>query len=81
MGVAVVIDPETADLTLCGGGAGAVGWPGAYGSWWQADPNDRSVMVFLTHNMVTLDQLASGVGFGVWDAITQFHELGSDPNT
>lgn len=80
MGVAVVIDPETADLTLCGGGAGAVGWPGAYGSWWQADPNDRSVMVLLTHNMVTLDQLANGVGFGVWDAITQFHALGSDPN-
>ena len=79
MGVAVVIDPETADLTLCGGGAGAVGWPGAYGGWWQADPNDRSVMVLLTHNMVTLDQLANGVGLGVWDAITQFHALGSAP--
>jgi CubicO group peptidase (beta-lactamase class C family) len=58
-----------------------MGWPGAYGSWWQPDPNDRSVVVLLTHNMVTLDQLANGVGFGVWDAITQFHALGSDPTT
>lgn len=77
MGVAVVVEPATADPTLCGGGAGAVGWPGAYGGWWQADPNDKSVMIFLTHNMVTLDQLADGIGLGVWDAITQFHSLGS----
>jgi len=81
MGVAVVIEPETADLTLCGGGVGAVGWPGAYGSWWQADPNDRSVMVLLTHNMATLDQLEDGVGFGVWDAISRFQALGSNPGT
>lgn len=79
MGVAVVVDPETADPILCGGGAGAVGWPGAYGGWWQADPTDRSVMIFLTHNMITLDQLANGIGFGVWDAITQFHSLGTAP--
>jgi CubicO group peptidase (beta-lactamase class C family) len=81
MGVAVVIEPEKADVTLCGGGIGAVGWPGAYGSWWQADPNDRSVMVLLTHNMVTLDQLEDGVGFGVWDAISRFQALGSKPGT
>lgn len=81
MGLAVVIDPETADPTLCGGGAGAVGWPGAYGGWWQADPTDRSVMIFLTHNMVTLDQLTEGIGFGTWDAITQLHTLGSTLTT
>ncbi len=38
------------------GGAGTIGWPGAYGSWWQADPNDRSVLIFLSHNMVELQQ-------------------------
>jgi hypothetical protein len=43
MGVAVVIEPEKAAPTLCGSGVGAVGWPGAYGGWWQADPNDGSV--------------------------------------
>ncbi|MBY5161491.1 serine hydrolase domain-containing protein [Salsipaludibacter albus] len=77
LGVAVVTDPERADPTVCGGGVGAVGWPGAYGSWWQADPDDRSVMVLLTHNMVTLDQLSQGVGFGAWDAITRFQSVGS----
>jgi CubicO group peptidase (beta-lactamase class C family) len=78
-GVAVVVDPETADPTICGGDAGAVGWPGAYGGWWQADPNDRSVMMLLTHNMASLDQLADGIGLGAWDAITQFQTLGSTP--
>src|SRR5262249_11189855 len=28
MGVAVVLEPEKAEPTLCGGGEGAVGWPG-----------------------------------------------------
>ena len=76
-GVAVVMDPEAADPTICGGGVGAVGWPGAYGGWWQADPNDRSVMVLLTHNMVTPDQLRGGIGLGGWDAVTQFQAIGS----
>ena len=77
MGVAVVMEPEKADPLRCGGGVGAVGWPGAYGSWWQADPNDKSVLIFLAHNMVDLEQLAKGIGFRVWDAILQFHSLAS----
>jgi hypothetical protein len=51
--------------------------PEPYGGWWQADPTDRSVMILLTHNMVTLEQLADGVGLGAWDATTQFQTLGS----
>src|SRR5262245_19256915 len=47
MGVAVVVEPEKSLSTPCGGGVGAVGWPGAYGGWWRADPNDCSVMIFL----------------------------------
>ena len=75
MGVAVVTDPETADPIRCQGGAGTVGWPGAYGGWWQADPTDRSVLIFLAHNMVDGRQMARGVGLGVWDAIGRFHRL------
>lgn len=75
MGVAVVTDPETADPLRCRGSAGTIGWPGAYGSWWQADPNDRSVLIFLSHNMVELQQMARGIGLGVWDAIGRFHRL------
>jgi CubicO group peptidase (beta-lactamase class C family) len=77
MGVAVVTEPEKADPVRCGGGMGAVGWPGAYGGWWQADPNDRSVLIFLAHSMAELDQLAKGIGLGVWSAITEFQAAAS----
>src|SRR6476619_437267 len=77
MGVAVVTEPDKADLMTCRGGVGTVGWPGAYGGWWQADPSDNSVLIFLAHNMVELQQLASGIGLDAWSAIAKFHELAS----
>jgi CubicO group peptidase (beta-lactamase class C family) len=77
LGIAVVLDPVKAGPRPCGGGVGAVGWPGGFGGWWRADPNDNSVLIFLAHNMVELEQLLSGVGLGVWDAITQFQALAS----
>ncbi|HEU4323762.1 MAG TPA: serine hydrolase domain-containing protein [Roseiflexaceae bacterium] len=75
MGLAVVMEPEQAASSLCGGGIGAVGWPGAYGGWWTADPSAGSVMIFLTHNMVDLDQLAAGVGLGAYLAREEFYAL------
>jgi CubicO group peptidase (beta-lactamase class C family) len=77
MGVAVVMEPQKALPTICGGGVGTVGWPGAFGGWWQADPSDKSVMIFLAHNMVERDQFEKGIGFGVYGAITKFYKLGS----
>jgi len=77
MGVAVVMEPDQADPLRCRGAVGTVGWPGAYGGWWQADPTDNSVLVFLTHNMVELQQMASGIGLEAWSAIAKFHELAS----
>jgi CubicO group peptidase (beta-lactamase class C family) len=77
LGVAVVLDPEKADPILCGGSVGSVGWPGAWGGWWQADPGDNSVLIFLAHNIVELEQLAQGIGFGVYDAILRFQSLAS----
>jgi CubicO group peptidase (beta-lactamase class C family) len=75
MGVAVVLEPEKADLLRCRGGVGTIGWPGAYGGWWQADPNDRSVLIFLSHNMLELSQMARGIGLEVWSAIAGFHAI------
>ena len=75
MGVAVVTEPDRADPLTCRGGVGTVGWPGAYAGWWQADPNDESVLIFLTHNMAEMHQMASGIGLGAWSAIAKFHEL------
>jgi CubicO group peptidase (beta-lactamase class C family) len=77
MGVAVVMEPDHADPLRCRGGAGTIGWPGAYGSWWQADPNDRSVLIFLAHNMLELHQMARGIGLGAWSAIASFHGIAS----
>lgn len=77
LGVAVVLDPEKASPIRCKGAIGTVGWPGAYGGWWQADPVDQSVMVFLAHNALDLAQLAQGIGLDVYDAIAQFHAMGS----
>jgi len=77
MGVAVVTEPDKADPLRCRGGVGTVGWPGAYGGWWQADPTDGSVLIFLAHNMLELHQMASGIGLGAWSAIATFHALAS----
>ena len=75
LGLAVVMDPARASPLRCQGGVGTVGWPGAYGGWWQADPTDGSVMVFLAHNSFELEQLAMGVGLGVYGAIMDFHHM------
>ena len=73
LGIAVVIDPEAADVLRCKGGLGTVGWPGAYGGWWQADPTNGSVLVFLAHSALDLDTLARGFGLGVFAAASEFH--------
>jgi CubicO group peptidase (beta-lactamase class C family) len=73
LGVAVVTDPTKAQSTLCNGAVGTVGWPGAFGGWWQVDPVEESIMIFLAHNSFELSQIAKGYGLGVYNAITQFH--------
>ncbi|MES2033351.1 MAG: serine hydrolase domain-containing protein [Pseudomonadota bacterium] len=77
LGVAVVLDPERADVLRGKGGVGTVAWPGAYGGWWQADPTDGSVMIFLAHNAIDFERAARGLGLGVYGAMTQFHALAS----
>jgi CubicO group peptidase (beta-lactamase class C family) len=76
-GLATVIDPVHAQVMRGHGGIGTVSWPGAYGGWWQADPTDNSAMVFLVHNMMELEQMAQGIGLGVYGAIMQFHAMGA----
>jgi CubicO group peptidase (beta-lactamase class C family) len=77
LGVAMVLDPLKAGPQPCGGGVGAVGWPGAFGGWWRADPNNHSVLIFLAHSMLELEQLSNGIGLGVFDAITHFQAQAS----
>jgi len=70
-GVSVVLETDKADF-MRRGSVGTVSWPGAYGGWWQADPNQKSIFIFLAHNMVGLAQMAKGIGLGVWAAIEGF---------
>ena len=76
LGLATVLDPATASFARGKGGVGTVSWPGAFGGWWQADPTDGSVMIFLAHNVMDLDLAAQGIGLGVYGAIGEFHALG-----
>jgi CubicO group peptidase (beta-lactamase class C family) len=68
LGVAVILKPDDKDMARRGS-EGTVSWPGAFGGWWQADPNENSIFIFLAHNMVDLAQMAQGIGLGVWAAI------------
>ena len=73
LGVSVVLEPDANDM-MRRAGKGTVSWPGAFGGWWQADPNNGSVLIFLAHSMVDLAQMAKGVGLGVWAAIELFQK-------
>ena len=75
MGVAVVMEPDEALPTICRGHAGTVGWPGGFGGWWQVDPHDATIVVFLAHNMLEREQLAMGIGHGVFSVITALENL------
>ncbi|CAN5493900.1 serine hydrolase domain-containing protein [soil metagenome] len=75
LGVAVTLEPATAPVMRGKGGVGTVGWPGAYGGWWQADPTVGSVAILLMHNMLELEQLTAGYGLGGYGAIMEFHAL------
>lgn len=77
LGVSVVLETDPNDLWRRAG-VGTVSWPGAFGGWWQADPNDGSVLIFLAHNMVDLEQMTKGIGLGVWAAIEEFQKSAFD---
>jgi CubicO group peptidase (beta-lactamase class C family) len=53
LGLSVVLD---ADLHgwMGAGSAGAFGWPGAFGTWWQADPAEELVAIYLIQDSMPL---------------------------
>jgi CubicO group peptidase (beta-lactamase class C family) len=78
LGVAIV-ERESPYLSMpCAGSVGSVGWPGAYGSWWSADPAKKSIAIFLTHSMTELHQLAQGIGFELFEAIDIFSKYSKE---
>jgi len=72
LGLAVVMKENKYASIPCAGSIGSVGWPGAYGGWWSADPVKESVSIFLTHSMTDPKQLGLGIGFELYEAIDMF---------
>ena len=72
LGVAVVMKEGPYLSIPCSGSVGSVGWPGAYGGWWSADPVKKSVAIFLTHSMTEPKQLSQGIGWELYEAIDIF---------
>lgn len=63
LNLSVVTDPAQSRQLFGPGGLGTFGWPGAYGTWWQADPSVDRVMIYLVQNMPDLspDSAAAAV--------------------
>jgi CubicO group peptidase (beta-lactamase class C family) len=72
LGLAVVLKENKYASMPCAGSIGSVGWPGAYGGWWSADPAKKAVSIFLTHSMTELNQFEKGIGFELYEAIDSF---------
>ncbi|WP_374654290.1 serine hydrolase domain-containing protein [Phenylobacterium sp.] len=79
LGVSVITDPEK-QAWMGAGSQGSFGWPGAFGTWWQADPVEDMVMIYLIQNSMPLEpeaaaQLATGQRMGGRAALPVFQKL------
>ncbi|HEY5289445.1 MAG TPA: serine hydrolase, partial [Caulobacteraceae bacterium] len=53
LGLSMVMDPEK-QAWMGAGNKGAFGWPGAFGTWWQADPAEDMILIYLIQNSMPL---------------------------
>ena len=82
LGVSVIDQPEKLGF-LGMGGVGSFGWPGAFGTWWQADPANDLIMIYLIQNAMPLEpgamaNLAAGQRMGGRLALPMFQRLTYD---
>ncbi|MGI9163796.1 MAG: serine hydrolase domain-containing protein [Mycobacterium sp.] len=50
LNLSVVTDPTRSTQLFGPGGVGTFSWPGAYGTWWQADPSNDLILIYLIQN-------------------------------
>lgn len=50
LNLSVVTDPAKSRQLFGPGGLGTFSWPGAYGTWWQADPSADLILIYLIQN-------------------------------
>jgi CubicO group peptidase (beta-lactamase class C family) len=54
LNLAVVTDPAKSRQLYGPGGLGAFTWPGAYGTWWLADPAADLILIYFIQNLPDL---------------------------
>jgi CubicO group peptidase (beta-lactamase class C family) len=64
LNLSVVTDPAKSAQLFGAGGLGAFGWPGAYGTWWQADPANDLILIYLIQNYPDLNAAAAAAVAG-----------------
>lgn len=79
LGVSVITDAEK-QAWMGVGTNGAFGWPGAFGTWWRADPAENMVMLYLVQNSMPLEpgsasQLATGQRLAAAAALPMFQTI------
>jgi CubicO group peptidase (beta-lactamase class C family) len=64
LNLSVVTDPAKSRQLFGPGGLGTFSWPGAYGTWWQADPSADVILIYLIQNLpnLTADAAAAVAG-------------------
>ncbi len=61
LNLSVVTDPARSSQLFGPGGQGTFSWPGAYGTWWQADPANDLILIYLIQNYPDLAAAAAAV--------------------
>ncbi|HTY29598.1 MAG TPA: serine hydrolase domain-containing protein [Mycobacterium sp.] len=61
LNLSVVTDPAKSSQLFGPGGLGTFSWPGAYGTWWQADPASDLILIYLIQNYPDLSEAGQAV--------------------
>lgn len=62
LNLSLVTDPARSTQLYGPGGRGTFSWPGAFGTWWQADPEADLVLMYLIQNLPNLTADAAAIG-------------------
>ena len=64
LNLSVVTDPAKSAPLFGPGGLGTFSWPGAYGTWWQADPSADLILLYMIQNCpdLTVDAATAVAG-------------------
>jgi CubicO group peptidase (beta-lactamase class C family) len=79
LGLSMILEPDKHEW-MGAGSKGSFGWPGAFGTWWQADPEQEMILIFLIQNYTPLTpdmagQAVTGARMGARIACPMFQKM------